>query len=62
MVFNWGFIFDRNGVLLVENCLVFSLEIIFEEINDLDDILFCLLIFMVIIDDECENFESKLKG
>lgn len=59
---NRGLIFDRNGVLLAENRPVFSLEVIPEQTDDLEDTLARLTTLMQITAEERERFEKSLKG
>ena len=49
---NRGLIYDRNGVILAENQLVFSLEVIPERIEKLPQVLSDLQIIMPMITDE----------
>jgi len=49
---NRGLIFDRNGIILAENRLDFSLEIIPEKIKDLDSLLAELQSILPIISDD----------
>ena len=58
---NRGLIYDRNGVLLAENRPVFSLEIVPEKVDDLDETLLQLQALMGISDDEVEDFRKDLK-
>ena len=58
---NRGLIYDRNGVLLAENKPVFSLEIIPEKVEDLDQTLISLQALMGISDDEIDDFKKALK-
>ncbi|MDY6977871.1 MAG: penicillin-binding protein 2 [Pseudomonadota bacterium] len=59
---NRGLIYDRNGVLLAENRPVFSLEVIPEQVDDIDQTLADLTELMDITSDELERFQSTLKG
>ncbi|MEC7360611.1 MAG: penicillin-binding protein 2, partial [Pseudomonadota bacterium] len=59
---NRGLIYDRNGVLLAENRPVFSLEVIPEQVDDIDQTLSDLTELMGITSDEIERFQSTLKG
>jgi penicillin-binding protein 2 len=57
---NRGLIYDRNGVILAENRLVFSLEVIPERIDDLSQILSDLqTILPGITDDHVEQFHKS---
>jgi len=59
---NRGLIYDRNGVILAENRLIFSLELIPEKIKDLDSILSELqLIIPSITDDDIDLFHQSRK-
>jgi len=59
---NRGLIYDRNGVILAENRSLFSLEIIPEKINDLDNTLTELqAILSIITDDDIESFKKSAK-
>ncbi|WP_269519548.1 penicillin-binding protein 2 [Alteromonas sp. BMJM2] len=59
---NRGLIYDRNGILLAENRPVFSLEIIPEKVDDIDDTLKRITTLMDITDDEIKRFQKNLKG
>ncbi|MEW9796729.1 penicillin-binding protein 2 [Alteromonas sp. CYL-A6] len=59
---NRGLIYDRNGTLLAENRPVFSLEVIPEQIDNLDDTMDALTRLMGITDEELENFYATLKS
>ena len=59
---NRGLIYDRNGVLLAENRPVFSLEVIPEQVDDIEQTLADLTELMSITSDEIERFQSTLKG
>ena len=56
---NRGLIYDRNGVILAENKAVFSLEIIPEEVDDLDETLSMLVNLMGITPVEIAQFEKN---
>lgn len=58
---NRGLIYDRNGVLLAENKPVFSLEVIPEEIENLDQTLSELTDLMNLTDEELASFRKNLK-
>ena len=58
---NRGLILDRNGIILAQNVPVFSLDIIPEEIDDLDNTLNQLKQYVVISEDEIEDFKQILK-
>jgi len=55
---NRGLIYDRNGVILAENKPVFSLEIIPEEVDNLEQTLAQLTELMAITPDEIARFEK----
>lgn len=59
---NRGLIYDRNGVLLAENRPVYSLEIIPEKVNDLEQTLVELQQLMTLSDAEVEDFRAQRKG
>lgn len=59
---NRGLIYDRNGVLLAENIPIFSLDVIPEEIDDLDQTIAELQQILTIDDDDIEQFRRNLKG
>ncbi len=58
---NRGLIFDRNGVLLAENKPVFSLDIIPEEIENLEQTLADLSVLLNIDKDQIDDFKDDLK-
>ncbi|MFA3790393.1 penicillin-binding protein 2 [Aliiglaciecola sp. SL4] len=58
---NRGLIYDRNGILLAENRPVFSLEVIPEEIDDLDDTLAQLTSLLDLSEDEISDFKASMK-
>lgn len=58
---NRGLIYDRNGKLLAENRPVFSLEVIPDEVEDLEDTLTRLTNLLSITEDEIEDFRKSLK-
>ncbi|PCJ49558.1 MAG: penicillin-binding protein 2 [Gammaproteobacteria bacterium] len=59
---NRGLIYDRNGVILAENRLVFSLELIPEKINNIEQTLLDLQsILGSITDDKIEQFHQSRK-
>ncbi|MDH5396360.1 MAG: penicillin-binding protein 2, partial [Gammaproteobacteria bacterium] len=53
-----GLIFDRNGVLLAQNLPSFTLEIIPEHVDDLDETLDILKQLISVSEDDLENFHS----
>ena len=59
---NRGLIYDRNGILLAENRPVFSLEVIPEEVDSLDDTLDSLSDLMGITQEERDNFLKIYRG
>ena len=59
---NRGLIYDRNGVILAENKLVFSLEIIPEKVKDLDQTIKDLQsILPTITEDDISRFHKSRK-
>ncbi len=58
---NRGLIYDRNGVILAENKPVFSLEIVPEEVDNLEQTLGEISNLMGLTDDEIEDFEKERK-
>ncbi|WP_340680892.1 penicillin-binding protein 2 [Paraglaciecola sp.] len=58
---NRGLIYDRNGILLAENRPVYSLEVIPEEIDKLDETLNDLQKLLNLDDDEITEFYQDLK-
>jgi penicillin-binding protein 2 len=58
---NRGLIYDRNGVILAENKPVFSLEVIPEEVEDLEQTLIALSELMSLTDDEIDDFQHERK-
>jgi penicillin-binding protein 2 len=58
---NRGLIYDRNGILLAENRPVFSLKVIPEEVDDLQQTLTELSLLLNIDEEEQEDFEKNLK-
>jgi penicillin-binding protein 2 len=59
---NRGLIFDRNGILLAENRPVFSLHVIPEEIENLNQTLAKLTILLDIDEENITDFYQDLKG
>lgn len=59
---NRGLIYDRNGILLAENKPVFSLEVVPEDVDDLEETLSRLSVLMGITDEEKENFLKIYRG
>lgn len=59
---NRGLIYDRNGTLLAENRPVFSLEVVPEEVDDLDETLARLTALMGITEEELDNFMKTYRG
>jgi penicillin-binding protein 2 len=59
---NRGLIYDRNGVVLAENRPVFSLDLVPEEIENLDDTVIRLQALLSITDDEVERFHKNRRG
>ena len=58
---NRGLIYDRNGVLLAENRPVFSLEVIPEQVDDIDQTLSDLTELMGISSDEILFIKSMIR-
>ncbi|WP_340678159.1 penicillin-binding protein 2 [Paraglaciecola sp.] len=58
---NRGLIYDRNGILLAENRPVYSLEVIPEEIDKLDETLSDLQKLLNLDDDDITEFYQDLK-
>ncbi|MGJ8681520.1 penicillin-binding protein 2 [Paraglaciecola sp.] len=58
---NRGLIYDRNGIILAENRPVFSLQVIPEESDDLDQTLIGLQQLLSIDDDDIEDFHKDRK-
>jgi len=56
-----GLIYDRNGVLLVDNRPSFILSLVRERIADLDDTLTELRTLVPIADSDIEKFHARLK-
>ncbi|MDN4501243.1 penicillin-binding protein 2 [Alteromonadaceae bacterium BrNp21-10] len=59
---NRGLIYDRNGVLLAENRPIFSLELIPEQIDDLDETLSKLKTLLGVNEQNLEHFNRELKS
>lgn len=59
---NRGLIYDRNGVILAENIPVFSLEIIPEEVENLDQTLGEITALMSITPNEITRFHKDRKS
>ncbi len=57
-----GLLFDRNGVLLAENRAVYSLEVIPEKVNSIDDTLNRLISNNLIEEKHKQKFLGALKG
>lgn len=58
---NRGLIYDRNGVLLAENRPVYSLEVIPEQVENLEQTLGLLSILLDIEEDEVTDFYREIK-
>jgi len=56
-----GLIYDRNGVLLAQNVPSFSLEIIPEQVDDIENTLAELSKLVTVSDDDLDSFRSRLK-
>ncbi|WP_341503386.1 penicillin-binding protein 2 [Gallaecimonas sp. GXIMD4217] len=59
---NRGIIYDRNGVVLAENRPVFSLEVIPEQVQDLDQSLAELSALLGLEQDDIDDFRKAMKG
>lgn len=58
---NRGLIYDRNGVLLVENIPAYSLHVIPEKVDDMTKTINALSEIIPITEDEQKNFYQQLK-
>jgi len=56
-----GLIYDRNGVLLAQNLPSFSLDIIPEQIEDMDDTIKGLAELVTVSEDDILAFKARLK-
>jgi penicillin-binding protein 2 len=56
-----GLIYDRNGVLLAQNLPSFSLDIVPEQIEDMDDTIKQLAELITISEDDIKTFKARLK-
>ncbi len=56
-----GLIFDRNGILLAENIPSYSLTLVKERVNDLDETLVYLRTLLDISERDEEQFRKRLK-
>lgn len=56
-----GLIYDRNGVLLAENRVSYSLEIIPEQVNDLEMTLTALSEIIAIDETDIANFKKQIR-
>jgi penicillin-binding protein 2 len=56
-----GMIYDRNGKILAENMPSYSLELIPEQINDLDDTLLRLQKLLNISDEKIQQYQKQRK-
>ncbi|MCO7227380.1 penicillin-binding protein 2 [Pleionea sp. CnH1-48] len=54
-----GLIYDRNGVILAENRSVYSLELIPEQVDDIDETLSQLKELLQLDDDDIERFHKE---
>lgn len=59
---NRGLIYDRNGELLAENRPSFTLEVIPEQVEDLDNTLLELAELLAISEEDIEDFRQELKS
>ncbi len=58
---NRGLIFDRNGNMLAENRPVYSLEVVLEQVNDLDETLSSLQTLISLSESDLKNFNRDKK-
>ena len=58
---NRGLIYDRNGVLLAENRPVYSLEVIPEQVDNLEQTLGLLSVLLDVDEDEITDFYREIK-
>jgi len=56
-----GLIYDRNGVLLAQNLPTFSLEIVQERVEDMDETLNTISSLIDVSDDDIDRFRHELK-
>lgn len=56
-----GLIYDRNGVLLAENQPTYSLEVIPEQVDDLDETIDALRKYVSVSDVDLRRFDRQLK-
>lgn len=56
-----GLIYDRNGVLLAQNIPTYSLEIVQERVDDMDQTLAEIRKLIEVSDDDIDRFEHELK-
>lgn len=56
-----GLIFDRNGVVLAENIPTFSLELVPEQVEDLEQTLSELSALLSLTDTDIEEFKDRLQ-
>jgi penicillin-binding protein 2 len=56
-----GLIYDRNGVVLAENIPTFSLELIPEKVESIDDTLTALALLFALSDDEVVEIKKTIK-
>ena len=59
---NRGLIYDRNGVLLAENKPIYSLEVIPEQVEDIDDTIAQVSDLLSISPEKQEKFFKQIKG
>lgn len=58
---NRGLIYDRNGEILAENIPVYSIEIVPEEVDDIEDTLTRLVDLLELKEDSITEFNSQLR-
>ena len=56
-----GRIFDRNGLILADNKISFSLELVLEEIKNIDEVFNALKTNKIITDNDIKNFHKVKK-
>jgi len=56
-----GLIYDRNGILLAENVPTYSLEIVAERVDDMDQTLAEIGKLIEVSEDDIDRFEHELK-
>ncbi len=59
---NRGLIYDRNGILLAENRPTYTLEVIPERVDELEDSLAALQQLLALSDEDLEEFRQRYKS